>query len=167
MRLQAAFFIAFSLSVTVSAVPRLHEHPGQHDEYHYAVVHLHADVPFYHDHLQEPFHSSARQVESQAGWELVGQVGDLNGHYLYRMSRSPKNAPIATNQDTTMTATGSAAARNALAQLDKHPHVKWVQMQTPSLKMKKRAPVSLEDQDRIIRDLGIQDPGFHKQWHLV
>lgn len=66
----------------------------EHDRYEYFVVQFQVpeteEKEFTDDSLTAYFHQQARQLEhGTVDLELVGQVGQINGHYLYCRHREP------------------------------------------------------------------------------
>ncbi|KAI3630139.1 hypothetical protein MIR68_011574 [Amoeboaphelidium protococcarum] len=78
----------------------------------------------------------------------MGQIGNLYGHYLVRYDKSE-------NID------------HHVQRLDQHPLIRSVSVQQQRQKKSKRMYVNFDQQQRIVNKLGISDPLFKNQWHLL
>lgn len=162
----------------------LQYHPPDVDQYHYAAIKLedpdHVDLhrlQLWHpvlkwtgqlpsalsdeDERQDSqirlkmyhYHSRARKIQNYLddhSMEIVGQIGALEGHYLVRW-------PI------------QSESQNLVELLEDHPHVQWSLYQKPKVLSKRGDfnPKSLDYVNGVTKGLGINDPGFGNQWHLV
>jgi hypothetical protein len=156
--LQQLLLIIFSFFLSlVNCVPKLDYHPEEHETYHYYAVQI--SHPFLPDqqltrHDIDNVHRIARLVERDLhaphdmAVDLVGQIGELDGHYLFRV---PKTAQSLSDAH--------------LERFQGHPSVLWVYQQEPKRLKRKRSEES--NRDAIFSQLNIHDPGVTQQWHLV
>ena len=158
------------VALRVFAVSRLTEHPTDHDVYQYTVVHFKPPVGqiFTQDELVPYFHTHARQLVEVSDLELVGQVGPLNGHYLFRRPR----------QKTWMEKAHALMKRHVF----RRQHVEteafepkdWlgafqnIEFAIPQelKRLHKRTDMPTSEAELIHQQLGIGDPLFPRQWHL-
>jgi kexin len=114
-----------------------------------------------------PFEETARMVAKELNMKLEGQVGELQDHFM-----------MYTNKN-------KLQSRDLGAEFDTHAKIRWSEEQVPQKRLYTRnavegPKVNLARIPKIVaaaeRDpnvtliaakLGITDPGFKNQWHLV
>lgn len=137
----------------IGAVPSVIVAPKDHEENHYVVAMMNPisgyELNYHPDHHKPELHKRALEVQHRSHWQLVGQLGELNGHYIFKRSRASAD----TQPDIT---------DEIYRDIKSIGHVKWIIPQQMKTRIKKRGPVP-PIQDR----LDIDDPGFKYQWHLV
>ncbi|KAJ3298160.1 pheromone processing endoprotease [Borealophlyctis nickersoniae] len=145
--------------------PRPSIPPNDHDNFHYFAVRIDADATTPRETLSERAHALGRQLN----YHCLGRVGELRNYFLYA---TPKTVFI---------------EGRGLAPHEPHVHVKrfsevddvaWVEPQIPKRRLFKRDVPQPEVESReqragpiriteTMKRLGIDDPGFKNQWHLI
>ncbi|KAI8906594.1 peptidase S8/S53 domain-containing protein [Powellomyces hirtus] len=163
-----------ALTGTLVCAARLGDKPttlNDHANFHYLAVQL---APF--DKAAEPAPSAweerARAVGDSLGYHVVGRVGELPDYYMF-----------ATEKWTTSAGVGPLEVRSE-AHLEKErrlhereiataPYVVSAKAQIPTIRLHKRGPIPQNERgrpfrlDELRKELGIHDPGFGQQWHLI
>ncbi|KAG8890161.1 pheromone processing endoprotease [Tulasnella sp. 332] len=127
---------------------------------------------------------SHEDIVSELGAELVEQVGNLRHHYLIRRAKDAQEAdPVLHNLHTIRRRAAQPHVANRLWNRDIHHArqiaggVRSVTRQVPRQRVKRwlsePEPEQLERRspdvrlDEVMTELGLYDPGFSKQWHLL
>jgi kexin len=149
MRLLLLIFLASPALLHASQRPA----KRTYDTHEYYVIH------------HNPLHGHSPEDSAAAlGAELVEQVGELKDHYLIRTPKSQDDAIASRDsKNPVVTSFGQLKRRSdplAYSVRSLHPQV--------LKKRVKRAPIptfpSLND---VVSSLGIHDPTFSDQWHIV
>ncbi|KAJ7632936.1 peptidase S8/S53 domain-containing protein [Roridomyces roridus] len=120
-------------------------------------------------------HASLASVSAALGVEVVERAGELPNHYLVRApSFSGELGSRSEQRDRVLDALARLRARSHLAargdeEARAGDAVKYISRQTLRQRVK-RAPIPqepAEDARAVAQRLGITDPLFDKQWHLV
>ncbi|KAJ3163643.1 pheromone processing endoprotease [Geranomyces michiganensis] len=151
---------------------------GDHDNYHYFAVRVAASADAANSATLE---SRAQALAADLSYDFLGRVGELPDYFLLA---AEKQLPEGHRVNTPLT----RRSVEHIVELQRRQHestiagaegVAWVEAQVPKVRLFKRAPtpapVAVEEDargrpfrlDEIRQTLGINDPGFSNQWHLV
>ncbi|KNE66623.1 hypothetical protein AMAG_11741 [Allomyces macrogynus ATCC 38327] len=161
----AALLIA-ALALLLAAVPPAPvladpapPHRMDHANYHYFAARVHDGAD---PRLAARDVAAAVDCPVAQSVELVGPVGNLPRHFLYRAPAECTTALAKRNPDASL---HSHLVRRAL---EEHDGVVYVEQQIPTRRLHKRAPTAITQADAqaIFDSANIRDPGFPQQWHL-
>lgn len=168
--LLAIFLLAWPLDAyRNSAVQGPNIPPNDHANFHYFAVQVDTSrdtLALSPNDLKDKAHS----LGASLGYHVVGRVGELRDYFLFaaRKEKSDSAAPQRRGADAVSEDHVLHARKFA-----REPSVAWVERQIPKRRLFKRNPVPQVERGRPLRldelrkDLGIFDPGFNLQWHLV
>jgi len=174
------FYWVFLVFWLIWTTPASSIAPNDHLRYNYYAVELDSSEDFNKSDLDQRINQFAEIVNAV----VVSQIGELHGHYLVAVEKNPLN----TNQNDHI-------HQHLLKRADESPDIKWTKQMIPKKRLFKReyihlddelqditypfskhslnerdsipSRLPLEDAQKIWDNLGITDPGFPDQWHLV
>lgn len=133
-------------------------HLLDHNTNYYFAVNLVAGHPQHDDTYR--LHKRAVNVAEELGYMLVGQIGDLKGHYL--VSTAKTNEPTGLGLLDRVYGVHTMGLHKRA--LESHSFVEWVEPQVLKRRVRKRQPP--DEFDVITNELGMMDPFLKAQWHL-
>jgi kexin len=141
------------LSQSSSPSVRTHVVHQNHAQSHYYAMHVHPDT-------------DPRSLAADLGLEYEGSLGELEDHHLFSLAR--------TRHDTHDDPLSHKLYKRSLSTDQSiHPSILFLQKQTPSRRHEKRCPLNIRQDEipplvqEVAESLGITDPMFPIQWHLL
>lgn len=119
--------------------------PNDHENYLYYAVQLKNSVTKQLSSTE--LHQNALSLSKSLDFHFVDRIGELKDCFLFA---KPK---ISTE----------LIHHHHLKRLEQHSSLEWVEQQIPNRRLVKRIAPVIDD----FIALGINDPGFKNQWHLV
>lgn len=126
-----------------------------------------ADRDYYTLHVPQGESAVAIQMAQQLGVRFEGQVGELSTYY---MVSSPKKILQKRDEDPVIAKYNQLLSSNWKRDEQPWAKVKSIEKQIPKRRVKRGPIPILTPKERVVdaqQSLGIQDPLFNKQWHLV
>ncbi|KAI8821066.1 peptidase S8/S53 domain-containing protein [Fimicolochytrium jonesii] len=146
--------------------------PNDHVNFHYFAVKLDPPPPHVSSAaaaLDDDYYQTlAKDIGTTLGVHTLGRVGQLQNYYLYAASKD--QTLFGRSQEQV-----EAERTHHEKRFASKPNVAWVKTQIPQRRLFARAPTPAPQNERgrpfrlgeIMKELGIEDPGFQNQWHLV
>jgi len=135
------------------------EHPRPH-------ILDHSQYAYFAVELQDA-ETNPASVAAAAGLEVVGPLAPLDRHYLMR-STHPESLQGAAESGSSRLRARAEHHGPLLRRIEEHPGVAWASFQEPKKRLWKRSVYQKAELEKIWKEqLGINDPGAGKQWHLV
>ncbi|KAG1415661.1 hypothetical protein G6F58_006378 [Rhizopus delemar] len=126
-----------------------------------------ADRDYYTLHVPQGESAVAIQMAQQLGVRFEGQVGELSTYY---MVSSPKKILQKRDEDPVIAKYNQLLSSNWKRDEQPWAKVKSIEKQIPKRRVKRGPIPILTPKERVVdaqQSLGIQDPLFNKQWHLI
>ncbi|KAI9141702.1 peptidase S8/S53 domain-containing protein [Paraphysoderma sedebokerense] len=161
------FYCNYLFIIPVSATHEIHKNaiPDNHNSHYYYAVEV-------------PPGTSPQLVAEDLNYELVGQIGELKHHYLYRIPKPEYLVKRSIDRNLNRNIQYQEEEpeqeihhKRHYKRFLEHPKVVWVERQVPKRRLFKRGVLNERQEGSndiaVIKDrLAMKDPGFDQQWHL-